>query len=659
MQFARRMLRHCAVTIFLLAALSLSQAAEKPRLRVDDYLIHAELAPRTHTLKATARVKFTAVEDISSATFELHNALRPTRVTTEAGAKLPFERFSQDSTIRINLPHTLNVNSSDVVNIEYEGPLSSADESPVEGLKLAYVGEDISYLLYPGRWFPVSGYGTNRFTATIHVTVPAGYTVIGSGRTTAPTAEAGNSTFTFSWQKPSFPGTIIVGHFTETATKLSGATVRVYFPPIHQRFAAAYADTAAKEFEYFSSLYGPAPSPVLNIVEIPKDTMSAVWAPEMAAVSASYVGEKTQYQLLAQVIAHQWFGVSVSPATMNDVWLQDGAATFSQARYVESVAGEAGFQEAMKNISVQALAYDNIPLASVGKLDPFSPESQSLSTYKGAMIFSMLRWVMGDAPFDRAMRQFASQFAGKSASSDDLKRVAEQNYRDKLNWFFAQWLDSTGAPEFKNKYAVYRLGNNKGFRVAGTISQDLDLFRMPVELKIDTDGKTEIKRIEVTGTESPFSVETFGRPRHITIDPDNRVLKNSPEVKVRVNIVRGEGLVKQGDYAEALKEFQKALDVNKNSSLAHYRIAEVFFDQHNYQAAANAYRESMNGDGVPQWTQVWSHVRLGEIFDTTGQRERATGEYRQALQTNDNTDGALDEARKYLSAPFQQSNKPS
>jgi len=185
MQFARRMLGHCAVTIILLAGAAVSPAAEKPRLRVDDYVIHAELLPRTHTLKATARVKFTALEDISSAIFELHNALRPTRVTSEAGAKLPFERFSQDSTIRINLPHTLSINSSDTVNIEYEGALSSADDSPVEGLKLAYVGEDISYLLYPGRWFPVSGYGTNRFTATIHVTVPAGYTVIGSGSTAA------------------------------------------------------------------------------------------------------------------------------------------------------------------------------------------------------------------------------------------------------------------------------------------------------------------------------------------------------------------------------------------------------------------------------------------------------------------------------------------
>ena len=129
------------------------------------------------------------------------------------------------------------------------------------------------------------------------------------------------------------------------------------------------------------------------------------------------------------------------------------------------------------------------------------------------------------------------------------------------------------------------------------------------------------------------------------------MLKNSPDIKLRAVDSARAGLVQQGDLAGALSEFNKALEVNKNSSLAHYRIAEVFFLQHNYQASANAYRDALNGDGDPRWTEVWSHIQLGKIFDITGQRERATNEYRQALQTNDNTQGALDEARRYLQKP--------
>jgi aminopeptidase N len=260
---------------------------------------------------------------------------------------------------------------------------------------------------------------------------------------------------------------------------------------------------------------------------------------------------------------------------------------------------------------------------------------------------------MGDEKYLKTLREFSAQFAGKPASLDDFKTIAEKNYGDQLTWFFSQWLDSTGAPEFKVKYTVYRLGGDKGFRVTGEISQDLDLFRMPVDLKIDTDGKTEDKRIEVVGTTSPFTTETFGRPRRIAVDPDHRVLTNSSDVKLRSSILRGQAMQQQGDYSGALAEFNKALDINKNSSLGHYRIAEIFFLQRNYQSAANAYRESVNGDGEPRWTEVWSRLQLGKIFDVTGQRERAVNEYRQAVQTNDNTFGALEEARKYLQKPYE------
>jgi len=276
----------------------------------------------------------------------------------------------------------------------------------------------------------------------------------------------------------------------------------------------------------------------------------------------------------------------------------------------------------------------------------------------------MLRWVLGEDKYNKTMRQFAEQYAGKSATTDDFREVAEKNYGSQLTWFFSQWLDSTGAPEFRLKYTTYRLGGAAaaqpkdekkipGFRVTGEISQDLDLFRMPVDLRIETDGKTENQRIEVVGTSSPFSVETFGRPRRISIDPDHHVLTNSSDVKLRASILRGQALQQQGDLTAALTEFNKALDLNKNSSLAHYRIAEVFFLQRNYQSSANAYRAAINGDGDPRWTEVWSRIQLGKIFDITGQRERAVNEYRQALQTNDNTFGALEEARKYMQKPYE------
>jgi len=648
--------------LLLVAWPSSSWAVEKARLRVDDYKIEAELTPHVHQISARVKVKFTALQDLSVATFELHNALRVTKVLDANNQPLSAERVTQDSTIRVPLPSGLAKDASTTLTFEYEGQLETVDESPVPGLKLAYVGDDTSYLLYAGRWFPVTGYGFNRFTSTISVTVPAHMVAIGSGKETVSDSAASkkpnssglpNKTFTFVSDKPSFPGTIVAGVFQEYKSDEAGIELHVFFKPTHQKLGAEYATTAIQEFTYYITLYGVPLSSKLNVVEIPDDTVPSSWAPEMAAISGHTITEKVNYRLLANTIAHQWWGVSVSPASKDDWWLGDGFARYSEAMYVENAAGAAGLEEAVKDMSVGSLAYDTVPLSSASRLDLFSQEFQSLVTDKGAMILHMLRWVMGEDKFLKTMRSFATHFAGKSASTDEFRSIAEQNYGDQLTWFFSQWLDSTGAPEFKVKYTVYRLGSNKGFRVTGEIAQDLDLFRMPVDLKIDTDGKTEDKRIEVVGTNSPFTVETFGRPRRIAVDPDHHVLTNSVDVKLRASIMRGQALVQQGDLPGALTEFNKALDINKNSSLAHYRIADVFFLQRNYQAAANAYRESLNGDGEPRWSEVWSRIQLGKIFDITGQRERAVNEYRQAVQTNDNTFGALDEARRYLQKAYE------
>ncbi|HJT71443.1 MAG TPA: M1 family aminopeptidase, partial [Terriglobales bacterium] len=559
--------RRGLISLLALALLLLSLpawAAEKTRFHVDNYDIDAVLNPHDHKITARAKVKITALEELNVATFNLHNDLRLGKVTDEAGKTLTVDRVPQDSSVRVSLTKVVPKGDSATLTFDYEGVLDSADDSPVPGLKLTSINEDTTYLLYAGDWFPVSAYGIDRFSSTINLTVPAHMMVIGSGTITteaapalkgATTGSTENKTYSLKYDKQSFPGTIVAGDFSDYASTEAGIDLHVYFKPVHKDLASAYAQTAVKELTYFITLYGPTTSNVLRVVELPDDTVPSAWAPELAALASRGITPRTNYRLLANAIAHQWWGVSVSPATRDDWWLEDGFARYSEARYVESAAGSAGLQEMVKDMSVGALSYDTVPMSQIGKLDLFSPEFQSLATDKGAMILHMLRWVVGDQKFDQAMRDFAAQYAGKTVTADEFEQLAEKAYGDKLTWFFSQWLDSTGAPEFKSKYTIYRLGNNKGFRSVGQITQDLDLFRMPVELKIDTDGKTEDKRIEVVGTDSPFSVDTFGRPRRITLDPNNELLKNSPDIKLRAAIQRGQALVQQSDLAGALSEF--------------------------------------------------------------------------------------------------------
>jgi aminopeptidase N len=263
----------------------------------------------------------------------------------------------------------------------------------------------------------------------------------------------------------------------------------------------------------------------------------------------------------------------------------------------------------------------------------------------------MLRYVLGDEKFFKTLKAFATDYAWKSVLTENFRKTAEAVAGEDLSWFFIEWIESNGTPEFKLEYTVFR--TMKGFRVTGKISQDMDTFRMPVDLKIETEGNPEEKRIEVIGTSSEFSVDTFGKPKNVSIDPNGRLLRMGNKVRVAVAIRKGEQFFEISEFTEALKEYQKALETERNNSLAHYRIAEVFFAQNSYQSAANEFRETLNGNLDPKWTEVWAHIGLGKIFDITGQRDRAVNEYTQGQRTRDNTQGAQDEIAKYIRAPYQ------
>ncbi len=639
----------CAVTVIAYAA-----PPTRPQLQVTGYVITADLDPAVNRLTATADVTFTALEDLSSATFELNNGLQLTKVIDAKNQPLESERLTQNSTVRFSLATPLPKGSSTTWHFEYSGTLKGADTSPVEGIKMAAVEDPISILLYPGAWFPLPtpGLYTDRFTAEMHIRVPSDERVIGSGSgVAAPKSLPGNRTeFTFNWAKPGFPGTIIAGKFL---TPTTAGNMTVYVTEKRKEFALDFARQAEREYLYLSGTFGQPESTHMNLVELPDDAVSATWAPEIAAIAGSRIAARNEQRLLSNTLAHQWWGGQVSPATLNDAWITNGMSRYAELMYLEDSAGKGAFESAVTDVSAGALAYDTEPLTSIGRLDPFSPQFQSMTLEKGAMVFHMLRWEMGDDVFNKFLRALLAQYTDKSIRSSNVQTVAEQVSNLQLEPFFAQWLDGTGAPAFTDKYTVFRLGENKGFRTVGSIDQDLDLFRMPVELRIETDGKTEIRRVDVSGTESQYSVETFGRPRRISIDPDNWLLKSTPDLAVRVAVLRGQEMVAQGDLTGALAEYQKALDSNKNSSLAAYRIGEIFFMQRNYQSAANSFRDALRGDGDPRWVEVWSHIELGRIFDVTGQRDRAVNEYRLAVQTNDNTQGAVNEARALMQKPYK------
>lgn len=629
--------------------------ARREPVAVEHYGMDAEIFPATHELKAKAQIRFQALENVSAVGFQLNRNLFPTNIADQEGQPLSAQRESDGLTIQIQLGKPLAKGQTTSISFQFEGRLADAEYSPVEGVQLAYIGEEGSYLLYPARWFPLSGYETNRYTADLRLTVPAGYQVVSGGAPQPPVPKADTVQYGFSFERPQFPGSIAVVKQPPQTVQVEGITMKVYFSPQRQAMAQAYGEAAAKMVSFFSGVFGPPPVANLSIVEMDDRSLGGYVGPEVIFLSSRAIGTQVNTPLLAQEVAQQWWRGLVSPATRADLWLDHGFATYTAALYLERIGGEEALLRRIQEMSIDALTNDTIPIRAAASLTEFSPASKSILYDKAGVVLHMLRWILGDDAFLQSLKLFAEQFAFQPATTEDFQKVVQTVSSQDLRPFFIQWIDSTGASDFKAEYVVYRVP--EGYKVVGKIAQDMDVFSMPVEVKVETNNEPVIQRVQVSGRSSEFSITTPEMPQKVVMDPNNRVLKYNDTIRVQVAVARGEQAVQQRDYSAALENYQKALDINRTSSLAHYRVGEVFFLLRNYQSAANAFREALNGDLDPKWTEVWSHISLGKIFDITGQRDRAINEYQQALRTKDDSQGALQEANQYLGKPYERASQ--
>jgi len=656
----------------LLPATIPAQDVSKENFLAERYDVAAMIEPASQSLSAVAKVDFRAHDASSIVRVELHPNLNVSSVKDAAGKSLNVDRDQLNPMlVTVNLPSPVPAGSTVSLTFTYGGLLANEENSPVPGVRLASIYKDGAYLLLPARWFPLTAYPTNRYKGTFRLTVPDTFAVAGTGKASSPSpvaaksaAEGGRLLYTFECKDAQPNGSFVAGPLQANPKQAEGLDVSVYAPPADSKNAQDFANAVARSVIAFSDLFGPLPDPSFTVAEMPDGGLREFSGPGLVVLSKRAWDPKINDRVIARLVASEWWGNQVLPATRSDVWISDGLARYSEALYAEQNAGKEAGLRAVDDFAVGALMNEEAaPISQAGRLTPFTSDYRSVVVNKGAMQFHMLRAQLGDAAFKSVLHKFYATYSGKQATNADFEHLAEQQAQAaakpgqeplNLNGFFAQWLNSTGVPDFKIEYVVYR--TPKGFRVVGKISQPLDTFSMPIQLRIETEGNPEMKTVDVTGTESTFTIETFGRPKPggIHIDPNNLILKGNTGLRARAAIARGEELAETGRYYDAIQQYQKALNVQPGRPLANFRMGEAFFYQKNYQAAANAFRESLQGVPEPseKWTEVWGHVYLGMIFDLLGQRERAVNEYSKAKQTNDNTGGAQEALERYLKKPY-------
>ena len=529
--------------------------------------------------------------------------------------------------VRIDLGNVMPARQPIPLVFEYEGALESPQGGPITNARLAFVGDAGSYLFYAARWFPFHEYAADRASYDINVKVPKGVLVAGYSEkpvTLTPAADPKTkeefSIYGFSCATPVLPGNFAAGKYIVKTNTYGGLSVDFYVKAGDEKWADHASDVIGKHLEFYSSKFGRYPfGNKLVVAETDEETLETYSGPGIMFVSpralTAGIDEK-----LARESAYQWWGQGVGLRSFDDTWLSQGLAEFSTLLYLKENSNETLFQQALQAELEKALAFEQS--ASIrnapSQLDDQSPAFRSIVFYKGALVFNMLRQLLGEKEFDQMMQKYFASYNGKNLKLDEFEAFASK---------------AAG-------------------RGPGTVKQDLDTFEMPVEIALRTEAGTERQTLTMKGTSADFDIPTKSKPIEVIVDPDAKILRSSEELRQGVIVRRGIEHFREQEYVEAEQQFQAAIKLNRGNSWAWYNLGLLYMTQRNWNKALDAFDQVLGGNLRPDWVEVWSYIYRGNSWDAIGQRERAIAEYNKAVGNGNNYDNAQAAAQQFLAEPF-------
>jgi aminopeptidase N len=653
-----------AIALCCLAITAHAQTTLGSRYDVANYRIEVQLNPDEHTLRAGADVTFVPLDATRSIVFELNGSLHVDGVEKDGKA---LTGVVQDAVgagalgpnVRIDLGAVVPANQPVTIRIRWSGALTSPEGGPLANKRLAYVGPEGSYLMYASRWFPFHDYAADRATADITVIVPTGMQVGGiSDEPVVPQVDkTGTTRFRFVNKQPVLIGNFIAGQYVVKSLRLGKYELQFFVKPGSENRITNYGELMGRALEFYTNEYGAAAFGSRFIVaQTDDETMEAYTGPGILFLAAKFfdAARPASEDRLTREVAYQWWGQTVGLKSFDDAWISQGLAEWSAFAFRESATTGAQLDAAQREEQERALTFEQTAsiVRAPSALDDQSAAYQSIVFYKGAMVFRMLRESMGKEQFRRLMQQFLTQYRNKSASIDDFERLATQVAGRNMRYFFAQWVEGTGVPEFSVDYQIIRTRAGK-FRTRGTVRQNFENLQLPVELTLHSEGDSQTKVLYLAGRSEDFDFESNGQPINAEVDPNDKILRMSDELKISIVARRGIELFKEGQYAEAQQQLESALKLDRSNSWVYYNLGLVYFEQKNWQLALDNFQAAIDGaSSKAAWIETWAHIKRGNAYDAKGDRPKAVNEYNKALQSGSNYDNAQAIAKKFINIPY-------
>ena len=545
--------------------------------------------PSQASISGTVTTYFKATENMNSITFDMANNLTVSSVT-QRGNNLSFTTNSNDELI-IALPTVQNTNVLDSVSVTYSGNPTSNGFGSFE--VNTHSGTPILWTLsepYGAKgWWPCKQDLTDKIDSIdVFITAPSQYTAVSNGLMISENTSGSLKTthWKHKYKIPAYLIAIAVTNYSKYSHHVSNGNFDIdnYVYPENLASAQSQTPVTVDIMNLFGNLFEVYP-----FADEKYGHAQFGWGGGMEHTTISFMGNFSR-GLIAHELAHQWFGDKVTCGSWEDIWLNEGFATYLSGLTIENLDSEADFitwkQNKINNItSLTGGSVFCTDTTSINRLF-----SSRLSYNKGSMVLHMLRYKLGDTNFFNAVKAYLQDpsLAYGYAKTPQLKQHLETTSGENLTEFFNDWYTGEGYPTYQIQADI----NENSIQIMANQTQShnsVSFFEMPLTFKLEgNNGEVAYVKFDHTTNGQVFNHTANFTINNIVFDAKSDIISRNNTITLGVE---NEELAK--NIAIFPNPVQENVTITVNSLLQVEKIAiyntlgQLVFTQTNPQENIN------------------------------------------------------------------------
>jgi aminopeptidase N len=470
--------------------------------------------PDTFLLAAHAKIKAVTVNGLMSAYEFSHGRLKAILPEASSTLEIRYSILYEDSV------------PQDVVGIE----------DPSYGVSATIMPQG-TYLSEGSSWHPRAEGVQNIFK--VNVIGPKGMTGVTAGRLLDYRKASAETSITWQTEFPQAALALAAGYYTLHKDDFDNIQLLVFVSQENSHLAAGYLQSIREYLALYQELFGSYPYEKFAVVEnfYPTGYGLPGWTLLGSKVIRLPFIRTTS---LPHEIAHSWWGNSVEIDYGSGNWAE-GLTTYVADYYLKELSDpQEAFEyrrKLLRDYASLVSPEDDLPLNAFRSR--MSKRDQAVGYGKSAMVFHMLRELIGDEAFWSALQNVALQGRGKRYGWGDLRSHFEEVAQVDLGDFFEQWITQTGAP-WLSLSDVDAVKVASGWQVSGTLQQDGKLYALAVPLRLVTENRSYEQVVGLYEDQDCFLFTVTDPPRSLTVDPDSQLFRRlyAQEIPATVNDLR-------------------------------------------------------------------------------------------------------------------------